>query len=324
MNSWKPATPLLVLGTVEVTLGLLCVASAALQAANIHAFAVTIAAYHIVRDPTMIRLLSVLIVAVEVLVAGVLFFGWRGKGWTYALLLLLAGALAGLLLYSRLVNGTRKCLCFGHLIASMRVCLAICGLLSLLLVIALVALRRAKAGLGMNQTGLIREWRKPLTLVSLVAVLSAGLFAGSADPVYRSAQEATDCRGNSFCGLTVEWREKRWDLSQGVFFVAMLNTDCELCHAAIHELNEIGQILPEETPIVGLSLGNDESLEEFKIETEPDFPILLLGPIKFFSLVEKGVPTFQIVYNGEIKNTWLLEVPTQEEVLESLLEIPEI
>jgi hypothetical protein len=80
-----------------------------------------------------------------------------------------------------------------------------------------------------------------------------------------------------------------WDLGRSLYLVALLSDTCDHCQVAVHMLNEMTMIsdLP---PMIGLVLGQEVTLEEFRLSTDAQFPLQLIEPIVFFQLIGSAPP----------------------------------
>jgi hypothetical protein len=100
-----------------------------------------------------------------------------------------------------------------------------------------------------------------------------------------------------FAHFKFEFEGLPYDLGQGDYVVCMLSSDCEHCQGAVEILNEIA-LVPDLPQIVGLVLGDDEQLEQFRLLTEPLFPTTCVEPFAFFTLIKKVPPSFYIARDG--------------------------
>ena len=102
---------------VEVLIGLFFVATAAMKAMNVEAFAVQISLYGIVKEPTLVLSAAYIVIGMETLFGAAFLAGWRLKGATYAAAGLLTLVFSGLVLYAWQAKGIEDCGCFGEYIS---------------------------------------------------------------------------------------------------------------------------------------------------------------------------------------------------------------
>lgn len=310
----------LTLKAIEIIGGLIFITSAALQAAAIQLFVVNLTVYDGLRDPSVIRMLSVIIINIEILLGFNLLSGARLGPWSHFPSILCVASLNGYILYSRLFIGTRQCLCYGYQVTSVRFCILLTALIVISLVFAFVLCFRERKAPESEKPRRFLPGRLALAVIPLVVVFNVGLYVNSVNTEDQSFA-AEECNGRPLCGLSFHWKEKDWELSHGTFVVVLFETNCNHCKESVEAFNSLGTELPEEIPLVGVSIGTQDSLDEFKMEMEPDFPLLLIGPLRFYSLLEEGVPQLMVVHDGGIHHSWEIEIPSTEEILESLADL---
>ena len=67
----------------------------------------------------------------------------------------------------------------------------------------------------------------------------------------------------------------RRDLGKGKYFVAILSTSCAHCEEEARRLSKIPRFFPDFPPIVGLCLGEEETLSQFRERGEIEFPTVI-------------------------------------------------
>jgi len=113
-----------------------------------------------------------------------------------------------------------------------------------------------------------------------------------------------------------------WDLGSGEYFVALLSDTCEHCAAASEEMNEMSVSLPDMPPIDGLMLGTETSLQQFREQVDPQYPTILIEPLRFGQLLDDAVapPRFFYVRDGKAVRYWDEELPEEMELRELIAE----
>ena len=89
-----------------------------------------------------------------------------------------------------------------------------------------------------------------------------------------------------------------------------------LARKAVAKLNELPLVFPEIPPIIGLCLGDEQTLKQFREETEPEFPTVLIDPIVFFSLIGDAPPRFTYISEAAEISHWDEELPADDVLLQ--------
>ena len=119
-----------------------------------------------------------------------------------------------------------------------------------------------------------------------------------------------------FARFQFKYAERQWNLGEGEYFVTLLSTSCAHCAAAVEELNELALFFPDLPPIVGLCLGDDDELDQFREQNNPNFPTVLIPPLTFFDLIGSTPPRFVWVRDGKALQHWDGELPSDDQLLE--------
>ncbi len=107
-------------------------------------------------------------------------------------------------------------------------------------------------------------------------------------------------------------------VGEGERFIAVLSATCDHCIESVPDLNETYRILGEGLPVAALCLGDETTLEQFRRQTNPEFPISLIPALEFFDLIGSAPPRFVIVRDGTPMATWDDEAPSIDEILGAL------
>jgi hypothetical protein len=317
---------------IEIALGVLFIVSAALKALDVYGFAVQVAAYGIVRDPTKTLALAYTMIGLEAVLGAALLGGIRFGGVT---IMFTAGLLVGftaLIAYAWAFKGLANCGCFGSYvktgpgasIAKNLVLLALAGLVWRgTRVVPSTFLPAAADQTAPTVKTAARGSNRRLTLAGLgilVVVGSLGLGKPAPKPINppNVLTKAGDRATGPFAEFVPDLGGAPVPLAQGEFFVAMLSASCDHCRAVTQSLNDLTQT-PGVPPIAALMLGTEEEMKDYMGATNPQFPIQTLEVLKFMSLLADGVqnpPDFFIIRDGAIVRHLAAEEPTYEELLD--------
>ena len=92
-------------------------------------------------------------------------------------------------------------------------------------------------------------------------------------------------------------------MGTGEYLVVFLNTECKHCMASVPGLNLLDgdEELPE---MVALMLGDDEKLDDFIIETEPEFSLELFDELTWAKFIKNAPPILYYIEDGMIREFW--------------------
>jgi hypothetical protein len=145
-----------------------------------------------------------------------------------------------------------------------------------------------------------------------VAVASQTLRA--ATPAPKPATAGPQIGADKFSGYVFEWKDKRYDLTRGLYIVVMISDSCEGCAEIVRSLNSLteNKDLP---PIVAFVLGEKETLERFRRNYSPAFPTNLMAPLEFIDRIGEAPPRFILVKDGKQLRYWDTKRPPDEVTL---------
>ncbi len=281
---------------IEILIGAVFVAAAALKAVDLHAFAVQIQYYGVISEPGLVRYAALASVGVETILGALLLAGIRVRGLTYVANLLLLAVFTGLVGYAWAYHGLKDCGCFGKLIplGPLETTLKNAAMMALL-IWAWLRAKRLDYGAGASSSNAAEAVRSLAALGALAVVALCIFFTDNAAFFNPPKVE----KERPFAQFQVETPDGAvLDLGQGEYFVAMMSTTCDDCAAAVAPLNEV--YLSQSTPpLVALMLGTEESQQEFEANTSPEFPRRLIDDLQFLSLIGKEPPRFYIIQDGK-------------------------
>ena len=296
-------------------LGLIFLISALSKAYDLREFWIQIRAYGVVTDPSLLWASVLAVVVVELLLGLSLTFRIGLKSWTFMAVIALLLGFTSLVLYGWLVVGVEDCGCLGAL-ASMSPGASLLKN-AVLLALCIVAWKDGKA--PDTPESAAHPQRFSLYGKSAGVLLTIGLFCAMA--VYGltggnvTSLETTKTKSppnadaHPLASYVLERDGRQFDLSQGEYLVSLLSMDCTHCGEAIESLNELQILLGDTIRLVGLCLGDEDSLDTFQFTYEPGFELFLLDPLEFFSFIEDP-PRFVYLRNGVSMGQWDDDVPT--------------
>lgn len=307
---------------VEIALGLFFVASAASKAVDIEAFAVQISLYGVIKAPSLVTAAAYCTLTIETLLGAAFLAGWRLRGLTYAAAAVLTIVFSGLIAFAWRYKGLEDCGCFGDYI-KMTPAQSLLKNLVLLIVLAVAwyGTRGISAAVASADATKKGRLRLAAALVGMALVVTCGLAGNRTDDsgTPRLIPIQVEDKDRPFQKFQFEIDGQRFNLGEGAYLVAMLNATCDHCRASVETLNDFF-LMPELPELVALMLGSDEELEEFRLVTQPLFPIQPIKPLDFFEFIEKAPPRLIVVRDGRRTHAWEWEdeMPALETVLEAV------
>jgi hypothetical protein len=290
----------------EIVLGLIFVAGATLKAFDIQAFAVQISYYGIVVEPFQVRVAALGAVALETGLGVALLanFGLRRSVLAVSFLLLLG--FSGLIAYAWAFKGLQDCGCFGkYLKMTPAVSLVKNALMGAAVLYA--AFAAVRGGGEPVVAAITRRRGKVILAAGAVALVVTATATGKSTHGFFGAEFAVRGEG-PFSGLNLSEGGVKLNLARGEHLVALLSATCAHCKVTVAKLNEL-TLIPEFPPLIGLMLGDEATLEDFKLQTSPRFPCHLIDPLVFFQLIGEVPPRLSYIRNGMVIQSWDGEMP---------------
>jgi hypothetical protein len=141
----------------------------------------------------------------------------------------------------------------------------------------------------------------------------------AAAPAPKPATAGPQIGADKFSGYVFEWKDKRYDLTRGLYIVVMISDSCEGCAEIVRSLNSLTQNkdLP---PVVAFVLGEKETLERFRRNYSPAFPTNLMAPLEFIDRIGEAPPRFILVRDGKQLHYWdTKKAPDEVTLIEAVL-----
>ncbi len=302
---------------VEILLGIFFIFSAATKAGNLDGFGVAISAYGVLKDPESVRMAAYFSLCIESLLGAAFLAGWRFGGLAYYGAVLLTAVFSALIIYGWQVNGLEDCGCFGTAIKmGPQASLVKNGILIAVLVGTWLGLREADQ--LHTRAVLPKHWTRVLAGVGLAVVAVLYLMGNQTHDSTEKLVPGTEASDKDF-PYSFSTDGQDFDLGTGKYLVVLLNTECGHCKASVPGLNALYDV--EGLPgMVALMMGNDTTLDDFLLETEPAFPMQLMDDLHFMSHIKTAPPILYYIQDGFIQHFWEWEdePPTAAEITESI------
>lgn len=313
---------------LEIALGVLFVISSVAKALDVHGFAVQVAAYGVVREPTLVIYMAYAVTVIESLLGIALLAGLRLGGLTLLVTIALLTAFTLLIAYAWKFKGLADCGCFGSFVKVGPGASILKNIVFLLMAVLIWRARRPSLPAAPAEDTMVaipppseaQIGRGGFALGLIGALIVAVAFAAGVprDKTPGVAKREVKDKSRPFAGFKPDLGGAPVDLSRGEFFVAMLSATCEHCRAVTLLLNDLVQT-PEVPQIAALMLGTDDEMKEFKAVTAPQFPIQAIDALKFMSLLGDGVPhppSFYIIRDGAPVRHFAADEPTYEQLFD--------
>jgi hypothetical protein len=294
--------------TLEVLLGLAFILAAAFKAYDMHTFWVQIRGYGVLRNAELVWAAAYFCLCLETLVGAALVAGFRCRGWTWVLTGALLICFTALISYGWAFHDLEDCGCFGTFIEMGPAESILKNLVMLAMLVTIwQGSRHAAEVAGSRVTATTR--------CALFGACLAVVLGGAALADQRPAVVVE--KAQPFAELVLNDQGSNLHLGRGEYVVAMMSTTCPHCIASVEKLNQF-TATPGMPPVVCIMIGDENSLEDFQIQTDPQFPAVLLdNPVAFFQLIHPSdePPRFIAVRDGAVLKYWDIDVPSVEEVL---------
>lgn len=301
----------------ECLLGLLFIATAALKALDLEGFAWQVSYYGVIREPSLVRFVAFSTTAFETLLGVALLLGLRIRGWTHVFTFGLLLGFSALIGYAWAFRGLADCGCFGTYLP-MTPGPSILKNVAMMALIAwawLVYRRHAGEFAGRSLSASYPYAKLGAGALSIGLVVVAGFYGWPPPDNDAPDTGTTPDKDRPFAQFRFEVDGETWDLGEGEYLVAMLSDSCDHCVESVETLNELASV-PELPQVIGLMLGEEETLQEFLEITNPQFPTLLIEALTFFQFIGVEPPRFIHVRDGKQVRFWDEDVPEDLELLE--------
>ncbi|MEW5736955.1 MAG: MauE/DoxX family redox-associated membrane protein [Thermodesulfobacteriota bacterium] len=282
-------------------LGCLMLAAGLLKAADLGLFVVQIKSYGIVSDPLLVTALAFALLLVECGLGAALLLYYRPRWSLFGvslLLLIFIGATA----WTWQKGGTEDCGCFGALVQRTPGQ----ALVEDLVFFAAGALAFFLGRKVPNKPSPTRRW---LVIAACLTGLLLPLALGFPLPHVLTPQNGSMPLGDLH--LT---GEPRMDLYRGTYLIAVMDTDCSHCQAAVPFLNSVaadGNL----AMVAGICTNSAEDMDYFIARFGPQYPVYSVPENEFWRLAgSEPPPRYLLVKNGSVIKTWSQQPPPLSEL----------
>jgi thiol-disulfide isomerase/thioredoxin len=301
---------------IEVLLGAVFVATAAIKAYDVEGFAEQILAYDVVEGAGLLRLAALATILFEAAL-GVLmlirarFLPFSPSALAFWVLLLFSA----FILYGWMFGDLEDCGCLGTLVETPPGLSLLKN--SVLLLMAAVAWRyerletpedRVRVMLGAVPRGAAIA----LSVAAMTGFALAGNESATELPENVTQEEVKE---RPFAAFVFDYEGAAYDLGEGAYLVALMSTGCDHCREEAPAFEDLAADL--DVPAVGLMLVSDATMEEFRLFSGAAFPMTPIeSTMTFIELSGTEPPTYHVVRGGVSLKRWEDKLPTASEVLE--------
>ncbi|MFN7930928.1 MAG: MauE/DoxX family redox-associated membrane protein [Blastocatellia bacterium] len=172
--------------------------------------------------------------------------------------------------------------------------------------------------------------REPMNYARLrLGLVSAAIVAGLAVTGWssQSARQSSDPNvrqqaaqnTNPFSKLHVALLSE--DLSKGTHLIALIDTGCSHCQAAVPSFNQLMVQTKNNPPFVALCSNLEEEVKQFKQNYNAQFPLGIIARQELIDLLNGGgTPHTLLVKDGFVLHVWDGDIPTPIELFQLLPE----
>ena len=280
---------------IEVIIGVVFVLAACFKVVDMHEFTIQIRYYNVLTDLTLIRYVAVASILAETVLGVALIAGIRLKGLVYAAVLATLVGFTGLIIYSWIFHDLADCGCFGAVLP-MGPASTTSKNVVMMIAMALAWRIAHRAGYPQREASGSQAGELAGSLGGLAALVAVGLCFVLADNTAFFHPEEWDPE-RAFAQFAIETEDGVRSLDHGEYFVVLLSSTCPECMDAVDPLNELAD-QPDAPPVVALMLGENDELDQFRMLTSPEFPLLSIDALMFFSLIGREPPRYYYVVDG--------------------------
>ncbi|MEN6626645.1 MAG: MauE/DoxX family redox-associated membrane protein [Candidatus Sumerlaeia bacterium] len=302
-------------------LGVIFLVSAIAKAVDVKSFALLISYFNVMRDTMLVSGTAVLIILFEFILGMSLIVRNRYESTFIKITLAALACFSGIIVYGWIFMGLQDCGCFGSFIKMSP--LASLFKNGVLMGVAGFALLQHKKYRRISVPIVEYPQRRVFKLATVclstimpTALMGWSYFAGSTKPQdpNLNAQTSESTSDRIFAQFKVQDNKRNMlDLGQGRYFVAFLSDSCGHCQDIVSDLNEFPHIY-KDLPVIGLILGDENTLREFRERFLPQFPTAILEPLKFFEFIGNAPPRYYLVQDGKTQKYWDNQLPKPEEI----------
>lgn len=300
----------------EELVGLTLIVSAALKGYELSLFIMQISGYRLI-PPGTEGAVALLIVLAELFLGTALMTGYGRLALPHVFTISLLAAFSGIFVYGLLKRGIDECGCFGDFLQlPPPVTLGKNAVLVAILLAAIVLRRRSRWRAAPT--------RRAIVISAVLALISLGaLAAGARIQIVEEREKQTMASGpidpaRPFARFKFALDGRDYDMGSGQYLIVWLSTTCRECKEAIAPVGELMQFIPDHPPLVGFSLGNKATLRDFRDETKPSFPTILVPSRLFMDYVDVDPPRYTLVRDGRVVGQWDGNLPAPIELAEKI------
>ncbi len=306
VTDWKG----IVARAAECLLGAILLYAAYTKSWDIPAFGKQIAAFGIITSFKVTLVLAWVFVALEYLLGAALITGFRRRVFlpaTMGLFLVFCVALV----WAWVTGSAEDCGCFGTAVKRTPAEALIEDLILMSGLAAAYLLDRRE-----NTTLLMHRY----VLLMLLTLAGVGFAVYENSKAEKSADAGIRLQIKSkalFQDLKIEDLPLEiGDITKGVFLVALIDTGCDHCQAAVPELNGLSGGKNGLPKMVALCPNTSKEVETFKADFKPEFPIGRISEKAFTRILENGdTPRVFVIKDGSVKKVWDAQVPDAKEIV---------
>lgn len=295
---------------VECLLGAILIYAAYTKSIDVPAFGKQIAAFGIITSFKVTLVLAWIFVALEYLLGAALITGFKRRFFlpaTMGLFLVFSVAL----IWAWLMGSVEDCGCFGATVKRTPAEALIEDLALMSALVAAYLLDKRE-----NTTLLMQRY----IALMLLTLLGVGFAVYENSKAEKSADAGIRLQIKSkslFQNLKIEdLPADIGELTKGVFLVALIDTGCDHCQAAVPELNSLSDEKNGLPKMVALCPNTAEEVEKFKADFKPEFPIGRISEKAFTRILENGdTPRVFVIKDGSVKKVWDAQIPDVKEIV---------
>ncbi|MCE5231214.1 hypothetical protein LLG95_16685 [bacterium] len=305
-------------------LGSIFLLSSIAKAIEVQSFAMLISYFNIIRNPTLVTAIAIFIISIEFLLGLVMIISKHFRVECLKLSLAILIFFTGIIVYGWLFKGLEDCGCFGSFIKISPIASIIKNVI--MIGMNVIAISGASQSFQSQSFELDIRSKKLQTACAafcpllLIASLAWSFWGGK--PVKSDAGLAVakppTTTDRPFAQFAIKDDSNRaLDLGKGIYFVGFMSDSCSHCQELVSRMNTLVKEFGE-LPVVGLILGEEDTLRQFREQFKPQFPMARVQPLKFFEFIGNAPPRFYLIHDGKSLRYWDDDLPKIDDI-QSLL-----
>ena len=320
MTGYFKNKSVLVARLFEIVIGLYLIAGAIPKGLDIDKFAVQIAAYKVIENPTWLYAAALATLFAEIVLGFALISGLRLKGLVIVGLQVMLVVFSALIVYAWRVHGLEDCGCFPVFQMTPQVSLfKNAGIVSAGVYILWTFVWPARKFPAAFSP--VRFVSLPVVGKAVVAVVLACVATGYAyqDIEWTAFSSVTeDGVERPFAQFEIYMPEGYFNLAEGTYLVPIMSMSCSECMEKAPELNDLW-FMPDMPPTIALCYEDEPGdMEIFQAYAGTVFPMYSIGnrAMLFYSLLGNEPFRIALIHDGALVTAWDGYVPDYEEVIE--------